>query len=82
MVQYVAPRSCGLSDAFTGWSEIMKFGTAYDNFIRFTITETGSVLAGQPGADDLSNPYPAPCDGSVGEAGGARQTPEQEVANP
>ncbi len=82
VVQYVAPRSCGLSDAFTGWSEIMKFGTAYDNFIRFTITETGSVLAGQPGADDLSNPYPAPCDGSVGEAGGARQTPEQEVADP
>jgi virulence factor Mce-like protein len=82
VVRYVAPRSCGLSDAFTGWSNIMKFGTAYDNFIRFTITETSSIVAGQPGAPVLSNPYPAPCQGSVGEAGGARPTPEQEVANP
>jgi virulence factor Mce-like protein len=82
VVRYVAPRSCGLSDAFTGWSEIMKFGTAYDNFIHFTITETSSIVAGQPNAPVLSNPYPGPCQGSVGEAGGARQTPEQEVANP
>jgi ABC-type transporter Mla subunit MlaD len=82
VVRYVAPRSCGLSDAFTGWSEIMKFGTAYDNFLHFTITETSSIVVGQPGAPVLSNPYPAPCQGSVGEAGGARQTPEQQVANP
>jgi virulence factor Mce-like protein len=82
IVRYAAPRSCGLSDAFTGWSNIMKFGTAYDNFIRFTITETSTIVAGQPGAPSLSNPYPAPCQGSVGEAGGARPTPEQEVANP
>jgi ABC-type transporter Mla subunit MlaD len=79
---HVAPRSCGLSDAFSGWSEIMKWGTPYDNFIRFTLTETGSVAAGQPSAPVLSSPYPAPCQGSVGEAGGARQTPEQQVANP
>ena len=81
-VQDVAPRACGLSDAFTGWSEVMKWGTPYDNFIRFTLTETGSILAGQPKAPVLSNPYPGPCVGSVGEAGGARQTPEQQVSNP
>jgi ABC-type transporter Mla subunit MlaD len=81
VVRYVAPRSCGLSDAFTGWSEIMKYGTAYDNFIRFTITETSTIVTGQPGAPSLSTPYPAPCQGSVGEAGGPRQTPEQEVAS-
>jgi ABC-type transporter Mla subunit MlaD len=81
-INYVAPRSCGLSDAFTGWSEVMKWGTAYDNFIRFTVTETGSILGGQPHAPVLSNPYPGPCVGGVGEAGGARQTPEQQVGNP
>jgi ABC-type transporter Mla subunit MlaD len=81
-VEYVAPRACGLSDAFTGWSEYMKWGTAYDNFIRFTITPTGSIVSGQPDASVLSNPYPGPCVGSVGEAGGARQTPEQQVSNP
>jgi ABC-type transporter Mla subunit MlaD len=81
-IKYVAPRACGLSDAFTGWSEYMKWGTAYDNFIRFTITPTGSIVSGQPDASVLSNPYPGPCVGSVGEAGGARQTPEQQVSNP
>jgi ABC-type transporter Mla subunit MlaD len=79
-VRDVAPRACGLSDAFTGWSEVLKWGTPYDNFIRFTLTETGSVVAGQPNAPVLSTPYPGPCVGSVGEAGGARQTPEQMVS--
>lgn len=78
-VRYIAPRPCGLSDAFTGWSDVLKWGTPYDNFIRFTVTETGSVVAGQPDAPVLSTPYPGPCVGSVGEAGGARQTPEQMV---
>jgi ABC-type transporter Mla subunit MlaD len=81
-VQYVAPRACGLSDAFTGWSDVLKWGTSYDNFIRFTVTETGSIVAGQPNAPVLSNPYPAPCVGNVGEAGGARQTPEQMASTP
>jgi ABC-type transporter Mla subunit MlaD len=79
-VEYVAPRACGLSDAFTGWSEVLKWGTPYDNFIRFTVTETGSILAGQPHAPVLSSPYPGPCVGGVGEAGGARRTPEQQVS--
>jgi hypothetical protein len=60
----------------------MKYGTAYDNFIRFTITETGSILAGQPNAPDLSTPYPGPCNGSVGEAGGPRPTPAEQVSTP
>jgi ABC-type transporter Mla subunit MlaD len=81
-VQDVALRACGLSDAFTGWSEVMKWGTPYDNFIRFTLTEEGSILAGQPNAPVPSTPYPGPCVGSVGEAGGARQTPEQQVSAP
>jgi virulence factor Mce-like protein len=80
-VQYVAPRACGLSDAFTGWSDMMKFGTAYSNFIRFTITTT-DVVAGLPGAPQYSIPYPGPCNGNVGEAGGPKPTPEQQVANP
>jgi ABC-type transporter Mla subunit MlaD len=80
-VRYVAPRACGLSDAFTGWSDMMKFGTSYDNFIRFTITET-DLVAGLPGAPLFSNPYPGPCSGDVGEAGGPLPTPEQQVANP
>jgi hypothetical protein len=80
-VEYVAPRACGLSDAFTGWSDMMKFGTAYSNFIRFTITET-DLVAGLPGAPQYSIPYPGPCNGNVGEAGGPKPTPEQQVANP
>ena len=38
-VAYVAPRSCGLSTTMTGWSEMMKWGTAYNNFIRFTVDD-------------------------------------------
>jgi ABC-type transporter Mla subunit MlaD len=79
IVSYVAPRACGLSDAFTGWSWMMKFGTAFNNFIRFTITET-DLIAGLPGAPLFSIPYPGPCNGSVGEAGGPKPTPEQQVA--
>lgn len=81
-VEAVARRACGLSDAFTGWSEYMKWGTSYDNFIRFTLTETGSIVGGQPNAPVRSSPYPAPCAGSVGEAGGARPTPEQQAVTP
>jgi ABC-type transporter Mla subunit MlaD len=86
IVTNVGPRACGLSDAMTGWAAYMRWGTAYDNFIRFTITETGSILAGQgpiPGRGVLqpSTPYPGPCNGSVGEAGGARPTAEQ-LASP
>jgi ABC-type transporter Mla subunit MlaD len=80
-IQYVAPRSCGLSDAFTGWSWMMKYGTAYNNFIRFTITET-DLVAGLPNAPLFSIPYPGPCNGSVGEAGGPKPTPEQQAATP
>jgi virulence factor Mce-like protein len=80
-VKYVAPRACGLSDAFTGWAWMMKLGTAFNNFIRFTITET-DVVAGLPNAPLHSIPYPGPCNGGVGEAGGPKPTPEQMVANP
>jgi ABC-type transporter Mla subunit MlaD len=82
IVTYVAPRSCGLSDAFTGWSEMMKWGTDVNNFIRFTVTETGTVLTGQRTVNLPSTPYPGPCHGHVGEAGWERQTPEQQAAVP
>jgi ABC-type transporter Mla subunit MlaD len=81
-VSYVAPRSCGLSNAFTGWSEMMKYGTAYDNFIRFTVTETGTLVANQPGAPLLTSSYPGPCNGGSGETGGPFGTPEQQQQTP
>jgi ABC-type transporter Mla subunit MlaD len=81
-VSYVAPRSCGLSNAFTGWSEMMKYGTAYDNFIRFTVTETGTLVANQPSAPLLTSSYPGPCDGGSGETGGPFGTPEQQQQTP
>jgi ABC-type transporter Mla subunit MlaD len=81
-VQYLAPRTCGLSNAFTGWSEMMKYGTAYDNFIRFTITETGTIVANQPGAPLLTSSYPGPCDGGSGVTGGPYGTPEQQQQTP
>lgn len=80
-VSYVAPRSCGLSDAFTGWSEMMKWGNAYNNFIRFTVDETGPI-AGSNVAAPLTSPYPGPCVNGIGESGALKQTPEQQVANP
>jgi ABC-type transporter Mla subunit MlaD len=80
ITNYVGPRACGISDAMTGWSTTMKFGTAYGNFIRFTIHELQGIISGQPGATILTNPYPGPCAGTVGEAGGARPTPDQQVA--
>jgi hypothetical protein len=80
-VAYLAPRSCGLSTAMTGWSEMMKWGTAYDNFIRFTITETGPI-AGSTLAAALTSPYPGPCTAAGNESGPLLQTPEQQVAQP
>jgi hypothetical protein len=80
-VQTVAARACALSDVFSGWGEVLKWGTPYDNFIRFTVTETASVIAGQPSAPVLSNPYPGPCVGGIGEAGGARPTPEEMASD-
>jgi phospholipid/cholesterol/gamma-HCH transport system substrate-binding protein len=84
IVQEVAPRTCGLSDAFTGWNNMMKWGTPFNNWIRFTVAETATIVAGTPHslAPSLENPYPAPCQGTVGEAGGAKPTPEQQVATP
>jgi ABC-type transporter Mla subunit MlaD len=82
IVTYVGPRACGLTDAMSGWAGVMRYGTAYDNFIRFTITPSGSILAGQaplPGRGVLvpSTPYPGPCVGRVGEWGGTPPTAEQ-----
>jgi ABC-type transporter Mla subunit MlaD len=81
-VQVVSARACALSDLFGGWGEVLKWGTPYDNFIRFTLTETATIIAGQPSAPALSNPYPGPCVNGVGELGGAYPTPEQQVSNP
>jgi virulence factor Mce-like protein len=86
ITNYVAPRACGISDTMTGWSSFLRWGNAYNNFIRFTVTETGSVLASQPplpgrGVLQPSTPYPGPCHGDVGEAGGPRPTAEQ-LASP
>jgi hypothetical protein len=80
IVGEVAPRACAISDAMTGWSEYMKFGTAYDNFIRFTPTLTQTLLTGLNQASLPSTPYPGPCVGNVGEAGGNKQTPDEQVA--
>jgi ABC-type transporter Mla subunit MlaD len=82
IVKQVAPRACGLSDGFTGWSAMMKWGTPVDNFIRFSITPTATLLTGQPGVTLPSTPYPPPCVGDIGTAGGPKQTPEQQVASP
>ena len=76
----IAPRACGLTDAFTGWSDVMKFGNAYNNFIRFTVAETSTILVGNQHAPALANPYPGPCNGNVGETGD-RGTPEQQVTH-
>jgi ABC-type transporter Mla subunit MlaD len=81
-INNVAPRTCGLSNAFTGWSEMMKYGTAYDNFIRFTVTETGTIVANQPNAPLLTSSYPGPCSGGSGETGGPFGTPEQQQQTP
>jgi virulence factor Mce-like protein len=80
-VSYLAPRSCGLSTAMTGWSEMMKWGTAYNNFIRFTVDETGPI-AGSTLAAPLTSPYPGPCTAAGNESGPLLQTPEQQVAQP
>jgi phospholipid/cholesterol/gamma-HCH transport system substrate-binding protein len=77
-VRYLAPRACGLSDALSGWADVLRWGTPYQNYIQFTVTETSSIVTGQPNAPVLSNPYPGPCVGAVGEAGGPRPTPEQQ----
>lgn len=80
-VAYVAPRSCGISTAMTGWSEMMKWGTAYNNFIRFTIAETGPVAGLALGAP-LTSSYPGPCTGAGNASGPLHQTPEEQVAQP
>jgi ABC-type transporter Mla subunit MlaD len=80
-VAYLAPRDCGLSTAMTGWSEMMKWGTPYDNFIRFTLTETGPI-AGSKIAAPLTSAYPGPCTAQGGESGPLLQTPEEQVAQP
>ncbi|WP_320671808.1 MlaD family protein [Patulibacter defluvii] len=79
----VAPRSCDLSNIFTGWSEMMKWGNPQTNYIRFQIAfqaadilggHTANKLPGPDGRPILENllhttPYPAPCVGEEGEAG-------------
>jgi virulence factor Mce-like protein len=77
-VQYLAPRACGLSDALSGWADVLRWGTPYQNYIQFTVTETSTLVTGTPNAPVLSSPYPGPCVGAVGEAGGPRPTPEQQ----
>jgi hypothetical protein len=82
-VRYLAPRSCELSNVWTGWSEWMKYGTGYSNFIRFEayplladgvagITQTtGSVLNNL----EHENPYPGPCVNGEGERGASAPSP-------
>jgi ABC-type transporter Mla subunit MlaD len=80
-VANVAPRSCGISTAMTGWSEMMKWGTSYNNFIRFTIDETGPI-AGSSIAAPLTSQYPGPCTAAGDASGPLLQTPEEQVAKP
>jgi ABC-type transporter Mla subunit MlaD len=80
-VAYLAPRSCGLSTTMTGWSEMMKWGTPYDNFIRFTVTETGPIAGSTLGAP-LTSAYPGPCTAQGDASGPLMQTPEEQVAHP
>lgn len=79
-VSYLAPRACGLSNAFTGWSEMMKYGTDYDNFIRFTVAKDSSLVSGE--GNDLTSPYPGPCVDGGGPMGGPYGTPEQQQSSP
>jgi ABC-type transporter Mla subunit MlaD len=81
VVSYVGPRSCGLSTTMTGWSEMMKWGDSYQNFIRFTLTDTGPI-AGSTVAAPLVSPYPGPCTSAGNESGPLKQTPEEQVAHP
>jgi ABC-type transporter Mla subunit MlaD len=91
-VREIAPRSdCDLSNFFTGWSEYMKWGTSYGNFIRFTpgarLAEepAGSVGGGGQGSTPQErflkrSPYPAPCTADhVGEAGPERPSAEESA---
>jgi virulence factor Mce-like protein len=81
IVTDLAAHTCGLSDGFAGWAGTMKFGTAYNNQIRFTIADTSTIVAGQPNAPSLASPYIPPCNGTSGsEVGGPKLTPEQMVA--
>jgi ABC-type transporter Mla subunit MlaD len=76
-ITYIAPRYCELSNAWTGWSSMMKYGTSYDNFIRFYLFPTGNELAGGTGSplvpvvksSAMTNPYPGPCVNGDGEVG-------------
>jgi ABC-type transporter Mla subunit MlaD len=81
IVQQVAPRACGITALSTGWSGMMKWGTDYENFIRFTIHDVTGIATGL--TNFPVNPYPGPCVGDYSPVTGAiRQTPEQMVANP
>jgi phospholipid/cholesterol/gamma-HCH transport system substrate-binding protein len=83
-VQYLAPRSCELSNVWTGWSEWMKYGTDFSNAIRFEayplmadgvagITATRGQLLNQL---EHENPYPGPCVNGAGERGGPAPSPQ------
>jgi len=80
VVRYVAPRSCGLSDVAM-WSPWMKFGTQLNNWIRFTIADGSSPVAGAK-TPVLTTPYPGPCHGGIGEGGRVGPTPEEQAAKP
>jgi hypothetical protein len=58
----------------------MKLGTAYDNFIRFTLTETQNLLTDQGTA--LTSAYPGPCVNGADVVGAPLGTPEQQQQNP
>jgi ABC-type transporter Mla subunit MlaD len=86
-VSYIAPRYCELSNVFTGWSEFLKWGTSYSNFIRFDVIALSNPLAGGTGSPlvptiqngTLTNAYPGPCVHGFGEAGPPRITTEQSA---
>jgi ABC-type transporter Mla subunit MlaD len=83
-LQYLAPRSCDMTQFATGWAEYTKWGDSFNSFIRFLVSavrpdqlglQTKKFHPFEPFVN--SNPYPAPCQNGVGSAGWAQPT-EQE----
>ncbi|HWF53910.1 MAG TPA: MlaD family protein [Solirubrobacteraceae bacterium] len=79
-VSYLGPRACGLSNAFTGWSEMMKYGNDFNNFIRFTVAKDSTIVSDT--GPVLASPYPGPCVNGGGPMGGPYGTPEQQQSTP
>jgi len=83
-LDYLAPRSCDMTQFATGWAEYLKWGDDVNSFIRFLVAavrpdqlslQTSNFHPLGPFVN--SNPYPAPCQNGVGVTGWAQPT-EQE----